>query len=641
MKRLLVFLIAAFVWSAVCRTEAASPADGPYYGVCSHLHGDSLAEKKLPLMHAAGIRCARADFRWGSIEPKPGQWDFSQSDRLVELAEKNSVTLLPVLSQNDDYLPTVEHLGEWTEYIRRTVTRYQDKIRCWEIVNETNLAMLHDGDLPPEEYAVMIRAAYETIKAIDPDLVVVHGGLAGAPAGYIERELKAGAAGFFDVMNIHTYRGGMKFGKSVEWFTGDIIRIFDLMKRYGLDDVPIWITEMGFSSLPSFGEMYNGVLAVAVKLMIPDPQGKRFAFLYDERYIPGTFYYADSLRRMFPRAVGRDQIDQIRLDDLEGISPDDYAALLLPPCEAFPSPWFDDLCRYVRDGGNLFLLGGIPFRYEVEEYDGRYAAKNEEAPNDYRAKFGLDYVASWKDPAVPAISRCQVVDWRYFDFHSQLLAMIDGFGDTYQCTRFLSNAPAKANDKISVIYQAVEGDFRAPVIEYIRPAWAKGAVLVSTLNELETTNLSTLEDQAVYLPQLMLTAFSSGVSSCFWYEFQNPQVGVLNKEHNFGLVHKNLTPKPVYQAYKTLIEARPADSRSTFFDIDGDLIRAGWECPDGTNAVAVWRAGDAQDVELKFTGQVTKAFDYLGNEISVPEGKISLSPKALYFIGPESVEFVK
>ncbi|MBQ1456432.1 MAG: hypothetical protein IIZ25_11375, partial [Thermoguttaceae bacterium] len=294
-----------------------------------------------------------------------------------------------------------------------------------------------------------------------------------------------------------------------------------------------------------------------------------------------------------------------------------------------------------RDGGNLFLLGGIPFRYEVEEYDGRYAAKNEEAPNDYRAKFGLDYVASWKDPTVPAISRCQVVDWRYFDFHSQLLAMIDGFGDTYQCTRFLSNAPAKANDKISVIYQAVEGDFRAPVIEYIRPAWAKGAVLVSTLNELETTNLSTLEDQAVYLPQLMLTAFSSGVSSCFWYEFQNPQVGVLNKEHNFGLVHKNLTPKPVYQAYKTLIEARPADSRSTFFDIDGDLIRAGWECPDGTNAVAVWRAGDAQDVELKFTGQVTKAFDYLGNEISVPEGKISLSPKALYFIGPESVEFVK
>ncbi|MBR3218493.1 MAG: beta-galactosidase, partial [Thermoguttaceae bacterium] len=85
MKRLLVFLIAAFVWSAACRGEAASPADGPYYGVCRHLYGDSLAEKKLPLMRAAGIRCARADFRWGSIEPKPGQWDFSHADRLVEL----------------------------------------------------------------------------------------------------------------------------------------------------------------------------------------------------------------------------------------------------------------------------------------------------------------------------------------------------------------------------------------------------------------------------------------------------------------------------------------------------------------------------------------------------------------------------
>ncbi|MBO7678966.1 MAG: hypothetical protein J6S75_04780, partial [Thermoguttaceae bacterium] len=156
-----------------------------------------------------------------------------------------------------------------------------------------------------------------------------------------------------------------------------------------------------------------------------------------------------------------------------------------------------------------------------------------------------------------------------------------------------------------------------------------------------TTNLSTLEDQAVYLPHLMLTAFSSGVSSCFWYEFQNPEVGVLDKEDNFGLVHKSLTPKPAYQAYKTLIEARPAESRSTFFEIDGDLIRAGWKRPDGTNAVAVWRAGTAQEVELKFTGQVTKAFDYLGSEIPVPAGKAALSPKVLYFIGPESVEFVK
>ena len=131
------------------------------------------------------------------------------------------------------------------------------------------------------------------------------------------------------------------------------------------------------------------------------------------------------------------------------------------------------------------------------------------------------------------------------------------------------------------------------------------------------------------------------MSSCFWYEFQNPRVGQIDKEHNFGLVHSDLTPKPAYQAYKTLIEARPAESETTFFAVDGDFVRAGWKAPDGTGGVAVWRAGGCQDVELKFTGKVTKAFDYLGNEIAVPSEKITLSPKVLFFLGPESVEFVK
>ena len=107
------------------------------YGVCAHLpRGDEFgtAREELRLMHEAGIGWARPDFSWSSVERRPGQWTFDRLDRTVEWAEEAGVNLLPILDYDVDWArPAHKHLDKWTEYVRRVVIRYKDRIRYWEV----------------------------------------------------------------------------------------------------------------------------------------------------------------------------------------------------------------------------------------------------------------------------------------------------------------------------------------------------------------------------------------------------------------------------------------------------------------------------------------------------------------------------
>ena len=618
--------------------EAADPAgktDGAYLGVCSHLGGDAESAAKLKKIAETPIRLVRSDFWWSRVQRKDGSWNFDGLDRLVDEAEKNGVEILPILSQSEWFQPTAEHLDDWREYVRRVVSRYQKRIRKWEVINEVNLDSLRGEGMSPEDYAAVLAAAYETIKKIDPELIVVHGGLAGTPPRWFEAELKAGAGKSFDVMNVHCYRGGMRTRESVEWFRNDLKKITGLMTRYGVGEKPLWITEMGWSSLPDFCEINRLILTTSLPILFPAADGRTFAYLYDEKYRPGLFYRPEALRRMFPPEA---KVEKISLNDLVGVSPEKYAAILLPPGEAFPSDHFDDFVRYVQDGGVLLLLGGVPLRYGVEKQGEEFAASKTEADAKFRRAFGLAYQAKWLDPSVPKITRTKIPDALLANLPRPMLELLDGFADTYQCSRFLANLDDRLDSAVPLFFGS-EGDFSAPVVEIIQPKGFRGRLLVSTINELETTNIATAENQAVYLPQTILTALASGVERTYWYELQSPEGSETDKEDHFGLTHRDLSPKPAYFALQTLLDARPDGSRPTAFSSEGDVILAGWKRPDGRNGFALWTPDGRRRVKLGVVGGVERAFDYLGKEVKPPvdSERVELTPNVLYLIGPESV----
>lgn len=124
-----------------------------------------MAPLELERMRRLGIQWARADFTWRIINPEKGKWDFSKSDKIVRQAEKSDIKLLPILDYDVAWAsPAYKHLDEWTTYVRKVVTRYQDLLRYWEVWNEPNIQHFWNEEPDPEAYAKLLAATYETIK---------------------------------------------------------------------------------------------------------------------------------------------------------------------------------------------------------------------------------------------------------------------------------------------------------------------------------------------------------------------------------------------------------------------------------------------------------------------------------------------
>ena len=174
----------------------------------------------------------------------------------------------------------------------------------------------------------------------------------------------------------------------------------------------------------------------------------------------------------------------------------------------------------------------------------------------------------------------------------------------------------------------------------------KGGVIVVTF--LSTGRNVSIERQGLICPRAYLVAFQAGVERMFWYEFQAVEIDPYYNEHHFGMVHRDLSPKPAYTALQTLVRARPAGSKPALdapWRNDDGLYFPHWTRPDGQTVWALWRGmGDAA-YSVQVTGTVTEAFDHLGQAktVALTEGRatLELSESILYLVGPESVTIVR
>lgn len=52
------------------------------------------------------------------------------------------------------------------------------------------------------------------------------------------------------------------------------------------------------------------------------------------------------------------------------------------------------------------------------------------------------------------------------------------------------------------------------------------------------------QEQAHRLPRIYLISFAYGINKVYWYEIRAEEKEPYNKEHHFGLLHSDLSPKP-------------------------------------------------------------------------------------------------
>jgi hypothetical protein len=203
---------------------ASSPAamTSPDFGMQVFLFWrEEVADRDLNLVKDAGFRWVKQEFAWREIEGAgPGVFDWSNSDRVMDQIDAYGLNVIARVGVQPEWaggaFPQVgppEDYQDFANFLSALVTRYQGRIDAYQIWNEPNLAR-EWGNRPPNpvEYTELLRIAYQTIKAVDPDAYVISAGLAPTSRWddvaipdtvYIQGMYDAGAAPYFDLLGAH------------------------------------------------------------------------------------------------------------------------------------------------------------------------------------------------------------------------------------------------------------------------------------------------------------------------------------------------------------------------------------------------------------------------------------------------------
>jgi hypothetical protein len=235
-------------------------ADNNPVGVLEFLHwdhpwnnykypGPEAVERAVKMMREAGVGFVRVDFLWDDIEPQPGVFNFEKYDRIVEITARHGIKVLGIL----DYVAAwASPDGKWNaapdtqlfvNYAAKVISRYKDKVKHWEVWNEPDSSVYWEPQDGMKRYCVFLKEVYIAAKAIDPQCVVLNGGLAHGLSS-VNRLYDNGAAKYFDIMNVHYFASPLHKGtlKGVERFPQ---LVYKIMCRNGDAAKKIWVTETG------------------------------------------------------------------------------------------------------------------------------------------------------------------------------------------------------------------------------------------------------------------------------------------------------------------------------------------------------------------------------------------------------------
>jgi len=232
-------------------------------------------EQDIKYVKELGVAAIRVPLQWQFIKIRPGEYDWSDVDRFLKAAQTKQIdvlltirtTFVPRKSRPRrgviEINPTSMDMKEWAHFVEILANRYQGQGVNYEIENEVNEASFWQGTL--EEYLELLKTGYEAIKKIDPKAKV----LPSAMGCGMTRSLQLGSGGpkawkwhdswlepilstkKFDAVSVHNYYFPSEIVANGLTFRSYSEHIRDIMKKSGSGNLPIWITETGFVSLPA------------------------------------------------------------------------------------------------------------------------------------------------------------------------------------------------------------------------------------------------------------------------------------------------------------------------------------------------------------------------------------------------------
>ncbi len=238
----------------------------------------------------------KQQMRWGVFSQAPDQFDWTGFDQVVDAANQQGLkVMLSIVTAPEWSRPSAAGMGiegppddlnAYAKFVGEVVDRYKGKVQAIEVWNEQNIDAewkTNPQVVSPEKYVEMLKLAYETIKAKDPNIVVISGAL--SPTGYfqggcsekgcddgpyLKRMVDAGALNYADCVGVHangynvppdktntegyndptaTFRG--PFTNPIpSWYFRSTLELYrDTVKN----QKPLCVTEFGWGSSEGFG----------------------------------------------------------------------------------------------------------------------------------------------------------------------------------------------------------------------------------------------------------------------------------------------------------------------------------------------------------------------------------------------------
>jgi hypothetical protein len=357
-----------------------------HFGVMTHF-AQGWDTDIMPLIARAGIASIRDEQYWNSIETHPRKYVFPDEfgRYMAHAAQLKLQPFIPLTFANDHYdngfTPfSAGGIDAYARYAQAVLLHYGTQIHAVEIWNEFNGSFVKgpaDTDRP-FSYAQILKAAYDSIKKIRPDVTVVGGATVLIPLPYLESLFEHGALASMDAVSVHPYGYG-EFPEGVEYELSDlkalIARFNDGKQK------PIWATEIGKQDNTPDGRRKTAAYLVRLStILLSQGVEKIYWYLlrdYNDfvsmgllrnsdspfgRYAPAPAFvaYANLIR----------QLDAAEFQRREETDPRTRIYLFNSGKEQCRVAWVTDDTRSTGGGGTLaFFKTAKPLR--VTEIDGR------------------------------------------------------------------------------------------------------------------------------------------------------------------------------------------------------------------------------------------------------------------------------
>jgi hypothetical protein len=225
--------------------------------------------EEVKFLQELGVGTIRVPIQWQFVKIRPGEYDWSTIDRLLKAAQTKQIEVLFTIRTTFregtkkhksrrgviEINPPSMDMKEWVHFAEALANRYGGQGVHYEIENEVNGEAFWKGTV--EEYVELLKVGYNAIKKADPKAKVLSSAMGCGIVRNLQLEPGSEKAWKWhdrwlqpilstkklDVVSVHNY-----------YFPGEIIvngltfqsyleHIRDLMRKSGLGDRPIWITE--------------------------------------------------------------------------------------------------------------------------------------------------------------------------------------------------------------------------------------------------------------------------------------------------------------------------------------------------------------------------------------------------------------